>query len=515
MSLFDWIVIALYLTGTIILGLWVSKKQENLKDFFLGGRSIPWWAALLSMVATEISAATFLGAPEQGYIRDMTYMQFSIGTVLARFVIAAVFLGVFYRFQVYTIYGYLTHRFGAPTHTSVAGVFLLGRLFASGARLFIASIAINVATGLDMTSSIIILAIVAIAYTWLGGIKAVIWTDVAQAVILVGGGIITVLSLISHIPLSFSEIIDQVAEAGKFRVFDFRWTTLDGGSAALLNPYHFIPAVIGGFFLTMATHGTDHDMVQRLLTCKNSKEGKRSLWMSGFLSVMVALLFIFIGQLLVVYVTQLPVGHHMVEIADQLRASGKNGHFFLHYIVEILPMVITGLVLASVFAAAMSSLDSALNAMSATVVTDFYKPYFRKNADSKHYLKVSRLATILIGALLVGAALLVVYYYEANPETDLLSIALGVMTLFYGALLGIFLIGLLMKSRGSTVSNIVGMALSIIVIILIKYNTSLAWPWFIVIGTLITFIISFLGRTASVIVRKFELENNSNIEMNG
>ena len=236
MSLFDWIVIALYLTGTIILGLWVSKKQENLKDFFLGGRSIPWWAALLSMVATEISAATFLGAPEQGYIRDMTYMQFSIGTVLARFVIAAVFLGVFYRFQVYTIYGYLTHRFGAPTHTSVAGVFLLGRLFASGARLFIASIAINVATGLDMTTSIIILGIVAIAYTWLGGIKAVIWTDVAQAVILVGGGIITVLSLISHIPLSFSEIIGQIEQAGvydaagnlisesKFRIFDFRWT---------------------------------------------------------------------------------------------------------------------------------------------------------------------------------------------------------------------------------------------------------------------------------------------------
>lgn len=508
----DWLVIFIYIVGTVLLGLWLSRKQDDLKDFFLGGRSIPWWAALLSMGATEISAATFLGAPEQGYIRDMTYMQFSIGTVIARFVLAAVFIGAFYKFRVFTVYGFLTHRFGVPTHTSTAGVFLIGRLFASGARLFIAAIAINVATGLDMRTSIIILGIIAIAYTYLGGIKAVIWTDVIQAIVLIGGGIITVMTLFGNIPLSFSEIINQIADADKFKLFDTQWSTPDGRIAAFINPYHFIPAVIGGFFLTMATHGTDHDMVQRLLTCKESKEGKRSLWMSGFMSVLVALLFIFIGQLLFVYVNQLPAGHHMLEISEQLRASGKNGHFFLHYIVEILPIGITGLLLASVFSAAMSSLDSALNAMSATFVTDFYKPYFIKNADSNHYLKVSRLTTIAIGLLLICVALLVVFYYEANPETDLLSIALGVMTLFYGALLGVFLIGFIFRYRGSTLSNIVGAVLSILAVIVIKYNTSMAWPWFIVIGTLITFIISLLGRTSSAIIEKFELSKNLEIE---
>ena len=504
MSAFDWIVIVVYLIGTIGLGLWLSRRQNNLEDYFLGGRGIPWWAALLSLVATSTSAATFLGAPEQGYVRDMTYAQFSIGTIAARFVLASVFIAAFYRFKVYTVYGFLTHRFGIPTHTTTAGVFLLGRLFASGARLFIAAIAIEVATGLDIRTAMVLLGLIAIAYTWFGGIKAVIWTDVLQAIVLVGGGVIALCYLLGDTPLPLNQIIAYLSEHGKFRVIDTTWRLPNGSLAAIFNPYHVLPAVVGGFFLTMATHGTDHDMVQRLLTCRESREGQRSLWMSGFVGLGITLLFLAIGQMLFVYVTHLSAGDPMLTIAGQLREAGKNGHFFLYYIVHQLPEGVTGLVLAAIFAAAMSSLDSALSAMSATFVTDFYQPYFRPGGSPGHYLKVSRIVTGLIGVLLIGVGFLVVHYYEANPETDLLSIALGVMTFFYGALLGVFVIGFISRSRGSSRSNLLGAAASILVVFLIKYNTGVGWPWFIVIGTLLTVAIGLLGRTAADVAARFQ-----------
>ncbi len=500
MTLYDWLAILLYLGSTIAIGLWLSRKQDDLEDYFLGGRSIPWWAALLSMVATETSAATFLGAPEQGYIRNMTYLQFSVGTIAARFVLASVFIAAFYRLRVLTIYGFLAERFGPPTQTTTAAVFLLGRLFASGARLFIGAIAIEVATGLSLSSSIVLLGMVAVVYTWFGGIKAVIWTDVLQAIVLVGGGVIALVSLFGDVPLTFSETVDFLAANDKFRIFDLG----DGsGWDILTNPYHVVPAVIGGFFLTMATHGTDHDMVQRLLTCRESREGQRSLWMSGFIGLLVTTLFLGVGQMLFVYVAHLPAGEPMGIAAEMLADSGKNGHFFLHYIVSGLPAGVTGLVLAAVFAAAMSSLDSAMAAMSATFVSDIYRPHFHRNGTQRHYLLAGRLSMVVIGVLLVGVALLVVYYYEANPQTDLLSIALGVMTFFYGALLGIFLLGFLTRDRGNTMTNAAGAIISILLVLLIKQTTSIGWPWFIVMGTLVCFAVAYAGRTAAVVADRY------------
>lgn len=505
MTIYDWLAIVLYLGATIALGLWLSRKQDDLDDYFLGGRNIPWWAALLSMVATETSAATFLGAPEQGYIRNMTYLQFSIGTIAARFVLASVFIAAFYRLRVFTVYGYLTQRFGTPTQTTTASVFLLGRLFASGARLFIGAIAIEVATGLSMRSSIMLLGVVAVAYTWFGGIKAVIWTDVLQAIVLVGGGLIALFCLVGDTPLSLSQIVAYLSDHDKFRIFDLggddsgvsAWTSI------VSNPYHVIPAVIGGFFLTMATHGTDHDMVQRLLTCRESKDGQRSLWMSGLVSVLVTTLFLGVGQMLFVYVQHLPSGDPMGIAAEMLADSGKNGHFFLHYIVSGLPAGVTGIVLAAVFAAAMSSLDSAMSAMSATFVTDIYRPHFRTDGTERHYLRVGRASTVAIGALLVAVALLVVHYYEANPQTDLLSIALGVMTFFYGALLGIFLVGFMTRDRGNSLSNAAGAVVSIGLVIVVKQTTAVAWPWFIVLGTLAAFATACLGKTAAGLAQRY------------
>jgi SSS family transporter len=499
----DWLVIAIYLAFVAGLGLWIGKRQKGVEDFFLGGHSIPWWAALLSLIATEISAATFLGAPEQGYTRDLTYLQFAMGSITARFVLATVFITAFYRYKVYTVYGLLLQRFGLATNATCAGVFLLGRFFADGSRLFIASIAINVITGLDLSTSILILGGITLAFTFLGGITAVIWTEVAQAIVLVSGAITLVWSLLGHIGLPFTDIVGELAAAHKYQLFDTSWLMADGSSAPLFNPYHVLPALVGGFFLTMATHGTDHDMVQRLLTCRTSRDGQRSMWMSGLLGVSITCLFLFIGQLLFVYVNHLPAGDAMLQTAQALKASGKNGHILLHYIVHEMPIGLRGLVIAAILASAISSLSSAMNATTATFISDFYRTYFVKDADAAHYLKASRLATLAIGCLPMGTALLVVRFYEANPKTDLLSIALGVMTFFYGALLGIFLVALYSRTRGNNVTNLIGAVASIATVILVKVEVNLAWPWFIIIGTLVTVAIALLGKTAADLQASF------------
>lgn len=496
----DWIVIAVYVSAVIGMGIWYGRRQRNLEDYFLGGHSIPWWAALMSLIATEISAATFLGAPEQGYTRDLTYLEMGIGTILARIALAYLFIGVYYRFNVYTVYGYLRSRFGLPTNSLTAGIFLLGRFFADGSRLFIAALAIQVATGLPLTTAIVVLAAAATAYTLFGGIKGVIFTEVVQATVLVSGALILIVSLAGHIPIGLPQIVSELADAEKFRLLDFRLTTPTGGFAPLVSTYHVLPAILGGFFLTMATHGTDQDMVQRLLTCKDSASGKRSLWMSGFLGIGITCLFITVGMLLFIYVRHLPATDQMAVLAGQLKDAGKNNQFLIHYIIRMLPAGVTGLVLAALVAAALSSLGSALNATSSTAVTDFYQQYVKPQAEPGHYVTVSRLVTCGIGSVVVGVGLLCADFSAHHPEVDLLSIALGSMTFFYGALLGIFLVGLFSKTRGNTMTNIVGALTSIALAVVLKFFTPVAYPWFIVLGTAVTAGISLLGRTPEAVL---------------
>lgn len=528
MGYLDWTVVVIYLGGVLAAGLWLGRKEETMEDYFLGGRSIPWGAALLSMVATEISAATFLGAPEQGYTRDFTYLQFGLGSILARFALAFLFIGLFYRLKIYTVYGFLAHRFGFPSKNSAAGAFLLGRFFAGGSRLFIASLAVKVVTGLDLSYSIIVLGFIAVVYTFFGGIKAVIWTDVIQAFVLVGGAILSILFLLGDISLSIPEIMAMLGEAGKFRLFDTTLVGPDDELRLFSQAYHFIPAILGGFFLTMATHGTDQAMIQRLLTCKDSMKGKFSMVASGFLGIGVMTLFLIIGMLLFVYVQTMDAENPMATIAETLKANGQNGNFYLHYIVRQLPDGISGIIIAAVLAAAMSSIDSELNAMSATFVNDFYLPYIKPQAENAQIMQVSKWGTVVFGVLLIGVAVLIADYYESNPETDLLSIALGVMTLFYGGLLGLFLAGVLTKKRGNSFSNVFGLVLSIVLIIVLTYKENLlpalrlvdpdhlgssfwdwfysvqvAWPWNIVIGTCTTFAIAISGKTKCQVLTSY------------
>lgn len=482
MSPLDWLVLLCYLSLVAGLGAWVGRGQKDGDDFLLGGRSIPWWAALLSLVATEISAATFLGAPEQGYRRDLTYLQFAIGSITARFFLAHYFISVYYRAGVTTVYEFLARRFGAGTQKITAGLFLFGRLFADGARLFIAAITIEVITGLPIDVSILVLAFVTICYTAVGGIKAVIWTDVMQAVILVGAGFLLLGSLFQETGLSFGQILGELQAAEKLTFFG---TSGD----PLREPYHVLTAVVGGFFLTLATHGTDHDMVQRLLTCKDDAGSRRSTWMSGLVGVAITIVFMAVGLLLFTHLSHLPANSELALKAQELNEQGKNGHYLLHYVLLILPPGLVGLIVAGVLAAAMSSLSSAFNAMTATFISDFYRP-LKGPLSGAQELKASRIVTLLFGSAVALIALAVGHYYRNNPQTDLLSLALGVMTLFYGGLLGIFLVALFSKTRGNTQSNLGAAIMSTGVVIFLSNFTSIAWPWFIVLGTLVSVLVS-------------------------
>lgn len=529
MHFIDWTIVVAYVLAVTGLGIWFGRREkaEDIKDYFLGGHSIPWWAALLSLIATEISAATFLGAPEQGYTRDLTYLQFAVGTILARIAIAYLFIGLYYRFQVYTVYGFLAARFGVATNTITASVFLLGRFFADGSRLFIASLAVHVATGLDLKFSIVALAVAAIMYTLFGGIKGVIWTEVIQASVLIGGAVILVFSLLSSIALPFGEVISTIASADKFRLFDLRmdvpaeavkanleagwWLTSVVGAgmaerlyafAPFVNAYHALPAIAGGFFLTMATHGTDQDMVQRLLTCKDSADGKRSLWMSGFIGVAITGVFLFIGQLMFVLVTKQPTGE-FATIAATLKAEGHTNQLVLHYIVHFLPVGLVGAVLASLIAAALSSLGSGLNATSSTLITDLYQRFIKPSAEPIHYVRAGQVSTVAVGILAITIALSVAYFAEAHPEVKLLDIALGVMTFFYGGLLGIFLLAVLTKTRGNSTTNAIAVVLSILAVVGLKYLTPIAWPYGIIVGTVVTFAVAALGKTPPELVASY------------
>lgn len=487
MSVLDWSVLIFYLAAVAGLGAWVGRDQKDSDDFLLGGRSIPWWAALLSLVATEISAATFLGAPEQGYRRNLTYLQFAIGSISARFFLANYFISVYYRAGVTTVYEFLAGRFGTTTEKVTAGLFLFGRLFADGSRLFIAAITVEVITGFPLSWSILILAFVTVCYTTAGGIKAVIWTDVMQAFVLVGAGVVLLGSLFQGCGQSLGQVLTSLNEAGKFTLFET-------SSNPITDPYNALTAILGGFFLTMATHGTDHDMVQRLLTCSDDAGSRRSTWMSGLIGVAITALFMAVGLILYLQVESLPADAPLAIRAQELAAEGKNGHYLLYYAKEVLPKGLFGLIVAGVLAAAMSSLSSAFNAMTATFISDFYRPLHKEFTGAQE-LKASRVVTVVAGTLVAVLALAVAHYYRTHPETDLLSLALGVMTFFYGGLLGIFLVALFSKNRGNSASNIIAALLSTVTVLLLKYLTTLAWPWFIVVGTLVTVLVSSLGKT--------------------
>lgn len=468
-GLLDLIVLASYLALVAGIGFWAARGNRSTKDYFLGGSQIPWWAAGLSILATETSALTFIGAPTQSLRGDWTYLQLGIGSAIARFLVAWILIRAYYQARVYTVYDYLGLRFGNASRWLASLLFFVGRSLGSGVRLYGAAICLVVVAEISFPLAISLIATVAVAYTVLGGIKSVIWTDALQGVMLVGGGVAAVIWMATHLDMSFSEGLAQLRASGtdagdKARIFNF--------SLSPKETYTLLAGLVASTFLTLSTHGTDQDMVQRVLTCRDASGGRKSLIMSAILSLPVAALFLCVGSGLWLYYGEegaFRVAAEMAERAGESNPSKGYDYVFLRFVITELPAGIRGLIVAGVFAAAMSSLDSAIAALSSTAVKSVWEPHIAPGRDEKYYLRASRIFAAAFGVLLVGVAWLTWVVGPSGSAKEgfgVLMLGLLVLTWIFPPLLGIFLVGVLTK-RGSDLGNIlaitcgVGLCLSL------------------------------------------------------
>src|ERR1044071_9649204 len=465
-------VLLFYFVIIIFIGLRMGRKEDNLEDFALGGRRIPWWAVLASIVAAETSAGTFFGTPGEGYaLRNYTYIQLAFGTILARVLVSYIFIKPYYDYKVYSIYEYLTLRFGVGTKNAASAVFMVTRVLASGARLYVAAIAL--ALGYEMIRGVrpgqtetlliyigatVVIVLLTAIYTTLGGIKAVIWTDLIQASIMIGSALVAMGLLYSAIPGGWHEIVQR---HGGFHAPDFITTGLDPAKhgwdkikGMFEIEYTIFAGLIGSTFITMATHGTDQDMVQRMLTAPDIRRSRRSLILSGLADIPIVLTFLTIGLLLWVYYQAHP---------DPTLPKTPN-ETFCHFILYQMPIGLRGLLIAGIFATAMGSLSTALNALATSFTRDWYEAYLNPEATNEDSLRVVRRATVGFAVLMILVASVTSYLVIVYPNVRIIPIVLGIYGYTYGSVLGIFLAGMLTKSRGNNRGNVVAMIVGFIVV---------------------------------------------------
>ncbi|MDX2081082.1 MAG: sodium:solute symporter [Terrimicrobiaceae bacterium] len=518
----DLIIIAVYFVTIVGIGLASGRGEKSLEGYALGDRNVPWWAILASILAAEISAATFLGAPGEGFAtRNFTYAQLAIGTVLGRIAVSAIFLKSYYDFQVVSIYEYLERRFGPKTRDAASLVFLVTRALASGTRLYVAAILLVI--GYEMVagapaspdtqfllyvSALVVVVVLTAIYTTVGGIKAVIWTDVIQASILLLSLVVTIWILLHRIPGGLNGALAHLQQPGDLA---FVSTGLEAGVGwwanirnVLESNYTIFAAFIASTFITMATHGTDQDMVQRMLTGRNHKAGSLALIGSGLVDLPIVAAFLFIGILLWVFKQTHP----------ELALPTQNPHVFPWFIMNEMPPVVRGLVFAGVMATAMGSLSTALNALATSFCRDWYLGHFRRQADDAEMLRAARWATagFAVVLIVIGAATAwIVIHVEGSR---ILPIVLGIFGYTYGSLLGVFLAGALTKNRGSDRGNLIAMIAGFIVVAVLsglpndvlrilslqpmrlpEWLPVIAFPWRIFFGSITTLVVAVLFRT--------------------
>ncbi len=502
-SHWDWAILGGYLILVMAVGLWARKRAASSEEFFLAGRSMPWWAVAVSVLATSLSAATFIGGPEMAYRGDLTYFSANLGGLLAVIIVAWLFIPAFYRHQVTSVYQLLGDRFGQPACQAASAMFMLGRLLASGARLFIMAIPFSMivfgeANSTQLVGAILLLSLAATLYTMLGGIRAVIWTDVLQAAVVVGSVIVALVLLYTRIPLSLTEIIDTLNDetaGNKLQCLDF--------SISPEKNYTLWTALLGIMLINLAAFGTDQDLTQRLLTCRSARSGSWSVIASNLIAWPVVFLFLCLGLLLYIYY-QRPDIMGASAPAYEIPAGRE---VFMQYMLIELPIGLRGLMMAGLFAAAMSSTDSALNAMASTTVTDFLTPPHSGDSDrsrSQINGNAPRWAVLGWSVALTGFAILCVFWQQASGE-ELINFALRVMVFAYSGLLAVFLAALLTK-RGNCTTVIAALITGVLVTLilqpmiwdkwapLIGLPEKLAFPWQMVIATGVCFVVSISGK---------------------
>jgi SSS family transporter len=431
-SSLDWMIFASYFLLLILTSVVLSQnKVKTSREYFTGGNSMPMLAVAISVLATSQSAATFLGGPESSYKGDLTFLGFYVSAFLAVIFVAKVLVPKFYAVNAITVYEYLEYRYGESSKRYAGMMFLVGRLFASGARLYIGALAISMILFSDiavghMAISISILMLGALGYTYFGGVKSVIFSDILQAITYIGAGIAVLVYLYYSLNTDFSTLINTLSQNDKLNLINFSFT----------GSFNVWTLFVGFFLLNIAAYGLDQDMTQRVLTCKNKKEGEKSLIYSIIFTIPVVLIFLAIGLLLYLFYHHPEFSGFKDACIDQ-NVGGQSVTIFMYYILNEMPEGLRGLVTVGAVAAALSSSNSVLSAMSSVAVEDIYRPLVKEAKSEAHFLNVGRMMVIVFAVLLSGMALLS-YYWQQYTQLDLLSFALGVMAFAYAPLLGVY-----------------------------------------------------------------------------
>ena len=485
----DWAIVAAYIGGTTFVGHRLKGRQHSTRDFFLGGRNLPWYAVTASTIATTISAVTFIGVPAIVYASggNFVYLQLAIGGIIARILVARFLVPLYYEKEFYSPYEYMEDRLGPIVGRITAGLFFLGGILGQGVRVYATALVLELITGWSLTQSIALIAAFSILWTWMGGIAAVIWTDFVQFFILIIGGIAALVFVADALPGQWGTLFEVGRDAGKFTLFDF--------STDPRIAFTFWAALIAMPFQNVAVYGTDHLFVQRLLCCRNRREAQKAvLW--AITGELVPVLMLTVGVGLFVFYQLNPLTGDLADLVAE-----RGDRVFPAFIITEIPTGLKGLLIAGILSAAISSLDSILAALSQISLTMFYKPFVRPDADEPHLLKVSRLFVIFWGAVLAVMA----WQFSAT-ELDLVTLAFSMTTYTWGPMLGLFLLSMVAKEhRVAGVGRAV--ILSIIVVLFINEpellnpvlgtafaSPLLAWPWLFPVGTAVCFAAAWRGR---------------------
>jgi len=465
----DYVILVLYLVGVAVLGIVRGGKQATTRDYFLGRDAIPWWVVCFSIVAAETSTLTFISIPGLAYLGNLNFLQVAVGYLLGRIAISFVFLPAYYKGELSTAYAFLERRFGMKTRSFASFVFLFTRLAAEGVRLFASAIPLKFILDIDYPTAIAIIAAIALCYTYIGGVRGVLWVDAIQMLIYLGGATLSAILLVSAADGGWAAITQKAMEAGKFSIIN-----LGFGENFWGTPYTLLGGLIGGGFLSMASHGTDHLIVQRVLTTKSLAASRKAMIGSGIIIIFQFALFLIVGLLL--------YGHYNGATLAQMGLT-RADEIFPRFITQGLPSGVAGFVIAGLTAVALSTLAGSLTSMASSTVLDLYKPYFGKNITPDKELKLSRFVTIGWAFLLVGSAL-----FFMNTTQTVVELALSIASFTYGGLLGTFLLGVLFK-KPTQEDALAGFVAGIFIMITVISLKLVAWTWFTFVGVAATLIV--------------------------
>jgi len=487
-TVLDGLVIVLYLGGTTALGIWVGRRQTGSKDYFVAGRQIPWWAVLFSIVATETSALTFISVPGLAYTGNLGFLQVVAGYILGRIGVALLLLPRYYEGEIVTAYTLLEKRFGLATRRMTSIVFMVTRGMADAVRVFATAIPVSLILGDSvprewaMPLAIVVLGILTIIYTYRGGMRAVVWTEILQASVYLLGGFSALVVLGQVVPGGWSEILARAGAAGKLTALDFSFT--------LSNPHTVWAGLIGGGFLSMASHGADQLIVQRLLSSRNLREAQRAIIGSGIMVFAQMALFLFVG---------IGLWAHFNG-----QAITPTDSIFPRFIIEEMPAGLVGLLLAAIIAATMSTHSGAINSLAAAATHDIYMPLTKRTAEDPLTFRAGRRFALFWGVVLTGGALLF-----KEQGTPVVVVALGIASFTYGGLLGVFFLGNFWP-RARQRDAILGLSIGILTMSFVVFAgrfiaafpglestlgpfARIAWPWYVLIGTSITMIVGIIS----------------------